>query len=482
MNVKQTTQQGVALLTALLFVLIAGSAAMLFFDLKSVSAQRNDRDAVTQNALLAAKRALLDHVARGNLNHLSATNMPGDLPCPDINNSGSAASGCASNAANRLGRLPWLTLGIEPLRDGGGETLWYAISNNYRTASGGSRTFATPGLLGFRSLITNARHDEANQDLVVAVIFAPGTPVLRSGQLQQRTCPLAATQCDPQDKCVAAIPQSAARCDPRQYLDAPVLSDLALAGSDNAAINQASTGSSQMLASNNGFIEIAAQADFNDRAIAITLAELQQAIARRIGVEVANCLASYAKGNLGRYPWAGQLNFPMNRASEVQNLRAGRVPDPTWGLTRLASNNQMSDAGISPSTSEPFQCRIRTDTSSGWYYNWKPSVFYAVSERHKPGTSDLRLDGYANACRSAPGSDCISVDGGVRNVEAVVIVSGRGIAAINQTQPSNSLPDYLEGRNASSMVNPGALPDYDLTRGPTPQRLDQFNDVIVTIP
>jgi hypothetical protein len=96
------------------------------------------REMKTGAALQAAKQALLGYTAQyaARTDH----DYPGRLPCPEslsaigTANEGLAASGC-SNTAIEIGRLPWRTLGIEPLRDGDGELLWYVLSPNFRGPS-----------------------------------------------------------------------------------------------------------------------------------------------------------------------------------------------------------------------------------------------------------------------------------------------------------------------------------------------------------
>ena len=68
---------------------------------------------------------------------IDAASGPGYLPCPDLDDDGWAEATCGSHRgppgqAQRLGRLPWKTLGLPDLRDGYGERLWYAVSSKHK--------------------------------------------------------------------------------------------------------------------------------------------------------------------------------------------------------------------------------------------------------------------------------------------------------------------------------------------------------------
>lgn len=113
---------------------------------------------------------------------------PGDLPCPDLNNDGEAETAC-SNQADRLGRLPWKTLGIGDVRDGAGERLWYAVStrykNNPRVLPLNNQTLATISLKNSIGFPINTASTATG---LSAVIISPGQALTRSdGVVQNRT-------------------------------------------------------------------------------------------------------------------------------------------------------------------------------------------------------------------------------------------------------------------------------------------------------
>ena len=120
-----------------------------------------EREIITGNTLRAGKQALLAYVAQYAAR--SDTAEPGQLPCPEsltLANPGTSSASCSASLLV-VGRLPWKTLGVDELRDGYGEPLWY-VMRGFRNAP---INFGTPGLLTH------------NGSTVVAMIIAPGVPI-----------------------------------------------------------------------------------------------------------------------------------------------------------------------------------------------------------------------------------------------------------------------------------------------------------------
>lgn len=198
-------QRGVALLIFLILVVIGGLTFLLTSMTPEAAKARRDRQ--TQAALVQARDALLGYAAQfRDLNPDQATGVPkyvyGYLPLPDIGSSrinttdpnckhpvsGAYLEGCdAANFSGNgdnitvIGRFPWRKLGIEPLRDGWGECLWYAVSGshqdfwkqtpmNWDTLGQLNPVVATSGAELASSLAS--AHDRP-----VAVIFSPGPPL-----------------------------------------------------------------------------------------------------------------------------------------------------------------------------------------------------------------------------------------------------------------------------------------------------------------
>jgi hypothetical protein len=159
---RRRSQQGqIVLVTALLLGLVI--TVSLFGIIRPNSVNLEDV-AQTERALAQAKEALIAYAA-GRL-----ANRPGELPCPDRTNNGQATPPNCNTPATQIGRLPWFTLGIPDLRDGSGERLWYAVSNNFKNAT--AITPLNSNTLG--QLTVNGITPTNN---VIAIVFAPGAVV-----------------------------------------------------------------------------------------------------------------------------------------------------------------------------------------------------------------------------------------------------------------------------------------------------------------
>lgn len=159
-------QRGGALLivAALLLLGIAwGAIAALG---KTAGPDAAERERKTGAALQAAKQALLGYMVQ--LAARSDNAVPGQLPCPEALASigGASAGDEDTTCASPVGRLPWRTLGVEPLYDGYGEPLWYVLSPAFRSAP---LNFASAGQVPYTSGGTTSN--------VVALIIAPGAPL-----------------------------------------------------------------------------------------------------------------------------------------------------------------------------------------------------------------------------------------------------------------------------------------------------------------
>jgi len=223
-------QRGLTLV--LLLAVVTMSALYMMVSQLTRVAQRVDRDIVTAKALGEAKQALIGYAARdrrlrprspdraapppgppdptsfyysgalvsgygaGGID-IQPSDRPGSLPCPAPDESGIAlpADACASWSTagagvwkNRVGWLPWRTLGVPPLRDADGNLLWYAVSDSVRNGnlnSGGPPLVlnsdivhrAAPDPFAFKPLTVQGSVPAQN---VVAVVIAPGQAL--SGQ------------------------------------------------------------------------------------------------------------------------------------------------------------------------------------------------------------------------------------------------------------------------------------------------------------
>ena len=242
-------QQGAALLVLVTLVVVAASYLLL----KQLNNKKMqiEQQTGTAKALASAKAALMGHA-------LGSTVRPGELPCPDTDNDGGSEPTCITGA----GLLPWHTLGLEDLRDGSGERLWYALSPSF------------DGTSPINSDSTATLRIDGGSTEIAAIILAPGEPLPG----QNRTAPL---------------PGNIA-----QYLE-----------DDNAN-------------DDNNYVT-SATGDFNDRVVVITRDELLQATERRVLGEVRRQLNNYFSDN-GVYPFAAAVGDTGQTCQQA--LSQGLVP------------------------------------------------------------------------------------------------------------------------------------------------------------
>ena len=127
---------------ALLVLLLALGLVAAYFGLSAYNrALHNERTKINAETLQQAREALLgaaDIDLDAHSKGLITDESFGRLPCPDVTqlpNPGGQASvapDCPATARSTLGRLPWRTLGLPPLRDNAGECLWYAVSGSIK--------------------------------------------------------------------------------------------------------------------------------------------------------------------------------------------------------------------------------------------------------------------------------------------------------------------------------------------------------------
>ncbi len=188
-------QRGAALLIFLLLVVMGALVYLIGgFGPDFSEAARTQQ---TQDALSKARDALIGYALRYREDQRAQgqpDRMYGYLPLPDLgstrNNNAPACAleGCdaanfAGNALNAtvIGRLPWRTLGIEPLRDAGGECLWYLVSGGHQRIQlmapmnwdslGHLDVRVADGTAALVSILATA-HDRP-----LAIVFSPGPPL-----------------------------------------------------------------------------------------------------------------------------------------------------------------------------------------------------------------------------------------------------------------------------------------------------------------
>ena len=345
---------GLPLLLALLTFTFVSAGALA---LSSVSTERH-RQRATERTLAQAREALLAYAAD---RPIDARVGPGYLPCPDLDDDGWAEATCGSLGGHlgqeqRLGRLPWKTLGLPDVRDGHGERLWYAVSTRYKgllncAASRACIDMTPPQAIGtitIRDPAGRLMHDGTLADPgspvagAAAVLIAPGPPLTRrDGYEQRREC--APGDCDERGRCLAEPASRAARCNPLNYLDAAV-------DEDNARFRDRSDAGRAL--NTDGFIQGPVVSDgrveVNDRLAAIAPGEVTARVMGRVAVELVNCV------HVGDAP-GGAPDAPCPASPAL-----GRVADDWLGAPT---------------------CSAALD-DPGWWRAWRPHVLYA---RAAPG-------------------------------------------------------------------------------------------------
>jgi hypothetical protein len=491
------SQRGTALLLALVLVLtVVGYGLLKRLNQSGITAQRQAR---TVAALAEAKQALITHaLLYGEIHKTNATPTgvsteddvtlpPGTLPCPERSffaSEGVESGTCGSRGAASMGRLPWRSLGLAPLRDGSGECLWYAVSGSFKAN-------ASPDVLNQDSLGQFLVIDASNTPLAgaaaanraVAVIIAPGPPLAG-----QNRAPAAGTR-----ECGG------------NYTAANYLDRLAIGGVtyDNAALDSTPAAVSTL---------VAASADtFNDSIAYITRDDLFAPIEKRsdyagalfdpadtdgtgarpaLAQKLAAMIARYGRNNQDpldkRLPWAARLdlaNFDADSFDDLSGHYSGRPPYRV-GTSRGSTDNALVPALCSTQSSK---CRLlitdhaatiawwrvagkplngdgtsKSSSPQGWWDMYKDQFFYVVSPEFAP-THSPQIDwkSSSNPCAEG-GNECIRVNG--KRFAAAVIFAGKrrpGQQRDTLAERQNAA-NYLEGNNADALATPGTKITRDL--------------------
>lgn len=447
-------QRGVALMV-MLVVVIMGIAAALTSSLGS-TALKNEQQRKTAEALAQAKDALIGYAITYGDTHSGYVH--GYLPCPDPNGTGYGANDegssetCGSKDVSVIGRLPWKTLGLPALLDGNGECLWYAVSGTYKNnpMSDKMMNHDTPGR--FEILDSSGAIVAQN---VVAVVFAPGTPLGAQNRAPDGTAPVCGGNYTPSN-----------------YLDNDgTINNAAVSGAIDA-VSQIRLGNSALL--NDRMIYITREDIFNARNIRTKLDSLTR--------KAAECIADYGRRNRfgfwpypintndKRLPWAGRFLSPSydywtdSNYDDEDGRMAGRLPYRV-NTSDSDTNNQIVSS-FYQLASDGANCPSVADWPSyyPWWENWKDHLYYALAGSFRP------YSGYTSC------GTCLSVNG-TGNYAAVVIFSGQTLAGQSRATTSDRLDpgNYLEGRNYTNGANSSGHSDYQ--SGGT----DSFNDVLYCI-
>ena len=478
----RTLQQGQA---AIILLLLVGLGVIaLVYGMATPAKESIEKDKRTAAALVQAKEALLGFAAGIDLTATGAP-RPGDLPCPDFDNDGTADTPCAGGA---LGRLPWQRLGLPDLRDGDGERLWYAVSSNFKN---NPRTACTsPGQTGCLNsdsrgtitvrdrtgaVINNGNDPWAshNPSGVIAVIIAPGAVLQRqdTGIAQDRGCTVG-VNCDAAERCTASPPSLTPKCNPLSYLD------IAVGTEDNANFVDGNA--------TDGFIHGKVQAGgnviVNDRLLTITYGELMPLLEKRVAREALNCLNAYASvpQNNGRYPWAAPITAWPSFADQT-GTQFGRIPDGPLnatflglgGITAILVCQTLGLTALCHQTGWPAACTL---TTGAWWNNWKEMVVYGVAVAYQPASPISSLLGVPPG---GPCGSCLTVNppSASANKRVTVLVAGKRLAAVGGGQPRAS---------AADKSNPANYAEDENNNAPSPANVyvqqpatPTFNDILL---
>ena len=468
-------QQGAALLLMMLVVLVAATAVLV--TRLDVNEMRTERLTESQGALALARDAVIDYATvRPDM----APGAPAMLPCPDINGGGGLLEGethtaaCGAAGVTVMGRLPWRSLGIAPLKDGGEACLWYVVSGSYKDAGAATAELINPDtngqlqLLGIESgaIIAGAQPD----DRPVAMIIAP----MAALDSQARPGPGAAEQCS---SSFAA----------NRFLDTDSVS-----GISNASLFGVVDGI-DVLATAAGY-----NPAHNDRIAIITRADLARRVQERhdfdarigaLSLAVTRCVAEYGRNNSGgtgdqRLPWPATVAMVDYRPDSAYDDLAGGTISGRLADTVDDSNAQTGNPiGRILSDCDPAAVPEWTPEMYSLWQHWKDHFFYAVAESYVPDAPPG--GGPPGGGPPLPGActDCLTVNG-AGSYQAVIIFSGPRLDALGQvrnappidTDTKDQVENYLEGAN--STLIPAATGALDFVSQPAS---GSFNDRLFCI-
>lgn len=376
-------EQGVASLLFILVLLLG--IVTLFTRNLDLSPKTQIRAEQTQLLLAQAKEALIGYAVTYGDTH--ANQMNGYLPCPDLSGTGVGGEGaaegvCGTTNVSSIGMLPWKTIGLPPLHDGGGECLWYAVSGTYKynpttdfmnwDDNGQFKVMASDGV----TILAGAAAD--NQP--VAVIFAPNVATGAQSHAPAANTPTCS------DNYTAS-----------NYLDNDTIHNI-----NNSIVSTVANAVSTFIA---GPVMTAANSPLvNDQVLYITRDDIFKAIKKRTdfanGTFVSNLLGHAVSCLFATLPQPVTIDFTTTPATDTQ------VNTPTGNLYigRIAKNSCGSSDVLA----------------------WRDNILYASCQ-------------FGNQCLAVN-------NGGIANCRGVVIFAGEkaGAQIRNTNADKNNPANYLE--------------------------------------
>src|SRR5450830_261393 len=163
-NLQQSQSGATLILLLFIIALAAATYSLKIFDASDLKAERDKK---TGFALAEAKASLIGW-------SIGQASKPGSLPCTDTINGGSGVTSGTNACASYLGRLPWKQLGLQDIRDGNGECLWYAVSPDFRNNMTDATRVTKPLVTTSGAITIKNSLGAILATNVVAVVIAPG--------------------------------------------------------------------------------------------------------------------------------------------------------------------------------------------------------------------------------------------------------------------------------------------------------------------
>ena len=402
--------RGAALLLLLVFLVLGSSYALLAGTSPPTGARQTER------ALAHAREALISWSSAQGVGGGSA--RPGELPCPDTSNTGTAASSCTST---RIGRLPWKTLGIPQLLDEQGETLWYVVDDAFRRTSTSPINSDTRASLQAYAKNGSTRLT-AEGDEAVAIVFAPGRPI---GNQRRNT---STEQLSASNYLETALGRNNAS-NTGPFIDGPIT------GTDSTLL-------------------------LNDRLMVLNVRALMAPVEKRVAGEALKLLAKYRDDN-GSYPYpalyshAGCLDVGstayMSDCPSDATVCRGRFPDTA----------QLSAYGLP-----------NWQTIPAWFSRnlWGQTLYYAVGSSRLKTPSPSVTTGCAATVRIAERDNPANTT----SAAGALLTAGSPLGALVRSKhsaptqlQSTTLADYLEDAANQDGWSGGPAADLYLRPAPT---------------
>lgn len=292
----------------MLVIIVMGTIAFLVSSLNKPG-MKIERDKMTADALAQAREALIGYAITYADTH--SGKVSGYLPCPDqngtagVNGEGSSET-CGSKNISAIGRLPWRTLGLTPLRDGNGECLWYIVAGTYKSnpMTYNMMNWDNNGLLQVLAANGATLAGQTPDSNAVALILAPGVAINGQNRTPDGSAPI----------CGGNFTAS-------NFLDS------------DAAVNANNATPSTVPNAISQFFTAGATTNINDQIIFITKSDIFNAVKKRndFGAFVSSLLTTATTCLSPSLPQPVTVNFnpqPIETpgGAVFGSITAGRVP------------------------------------------------------------------------------------------------------------------------------------------------------------